>query len=347
MPGAGLPAWLTRLDELVNGKPLRQAQGRLQRPVRGVANGPGIAGPQQSDLFEQYTRVLQALARQVSLVLIVDDLQWADLGSISLLFHLGRQLAGSRILIVGTYRPEEIALGRDGARHPLEAVVNKFQRDFGDVAVNVDQAEGRDFVEALLDSEPNRLGPAFREMLYRQTRGHALFTIELLRGLKERGDLIQDPEGRWVQGPALDWETLPARVEAVIAERIGRLAEAQARAGNADHGLDTLDRALALVEQTGERYWEAELHRLRAELLLVQGDEAEAEASLYEAVEVARRQQAKSWELRATTSLARMWQMQGRMDEARQTLAKVYGWFTEGFDTPDLQEAKALLEELA
>ncbi|NIO72144.1 MAG: hypothetical protein GTN71_24745, partial [Anaerolineae bacterium] len=72
---------------------------------------------------------------------------------------------------------------------------------------------------------PNRLGVAFREMLYRQTRGHPLFTIELLRGLQERGDLVQDPEGRWVEGPALDWETLPARVEAVIAERIGRLAE--------------------------------------------------------------------------------------------------------------------------
>jgi len=128
-------------------------------------------------------------------------------------------------LIVGAYRPEEVALGRDGERHPLEPVVNEFQRDFGDITVNLGQAESRDFVEAFLDSEPNRLGGAFREMLYRQTHGHPLFTIELLRGLQERRDLIQDPEGRWVEGPALDWETLPARVEAVIAERIGRLAE--------------------------------------------------------------------------------------------------------------------------
>ncbi|NIO71040.1 MAG: AAA family ATPase [Anaerolineae bacterium] len=202
--------WLTRLDELVERKP---------------TTGPGAPSPQQSDLFEQYTRVLKALARQVSLVLVVDDLQWADAGSISLLFHLGRQLAGSRILIVGAYRPEEVALGRGGERHPLEPVVNEFQRDFGDITVNLGQAESRDFVEAFLDSEPNRLGVAFREMLYRQTRGHPLFTIELLRGLQERGDLVQDREGRWVEGPALDWETLPARVEAVIAERIGRLAE--------------------------------------------------------------------------------------------------------------------------
>jgi predicted ATPase len=79
----------------------------------------------------------------------------------------------------------------------------------------------------------------------------------------------------------------------------------------------------------------------------MQGDEAEAEASLHNAIEVARHQQAKSWELRATVSLCRLWQQQGRMDEARQMLAAIYSWFTEGFDTPDLQEAKALLEELS
>jgi predicted ATPase len=134
---------------------------------------------------------------------------------------------------------------------------------------------------------------------------------------------------------------------------LGSLAEAQAKAGQPEEGLATLAEALALVEETDERHWEAELYRLRAELLLMQGDDAEAEASLHQAencfqhaVEVARRQQAKSWELRATVSLCRLWQEQGRMDKARQRLAEIYGWFTEGFDTPDLQEAKALLEEL-
>jgi DNA-binding SARP family transcriptional activator/predicted ATPase len=205
----GRADWLIRLNKLVAGRPL----------------GPARPSPQQSDLFEQYTRVLQTLARQLSLVLILDDLQWADLGSISLLFHLGRHLAGSHILIVGAYRPEEVAIGREGERHPLEPVVNEFQRVFGNIIVNLGQAESRSFIEAYLDSEPNWLGVAFREMLYRQTRGHPLFTIELLRGLQERGDLVRDPEGRWVEGPALDWETLPARVEAVIAERIGRLPQ--------------------------------------------------------------------------------------------------------------------------
>jgi predicted ATPase/DNA-binding SARP family transcriptional activator len=202
----------------------------LERLATKRASDVGAPSPLQSALFQQYAGVLKTLAREVPLVLVVDDLQWADAGAISLLFHLGRQLAGNRILIIGAYRPEEIAIGRPGPsttwqRHPLEPVVNELRREFGDVVVDVDQAERRDFVEAFLDSEPNRLGQPFRETLYRQTRGHPLFTVELLRGMQERGDLIRDPERGWVEGPALHWETLPARMEAAIAERIGRLAQ--------------------------------------------------------------------------------------------------------------------------
>jgi predicted ATPase len=125
------------------------------------------------------------------------------------------------------------------------------------------------------------------------------------------------------------------------------LAEAQAKAGHAGEGLATLAEALTFVEETGEGYYEAEIHRLRGELLLRRGDAAEAEASFHSAIEVARRQSAKSWELRATTSLCRLWQQQGKHEKARQRLAEIYGWFTEGFDTPDLKEAKTLLEELS
>jgi predicted ATPase/DNA-binding SARP family transcriptional activator len=206
----GRADWLMRLDEV----------GQRRPAPPSVA-----AGPQQSNLFAQYTKVLQALAQGSPLLLVVDDLQWTDRGSTGLLFHLGRRLPGSHILIVGAYRPEDVALGREGDRHPLEPVVNEFQRVFGELTINLSQAEGRGFVDALLDSEPNQLGAAFRETLYRQTRGHPLFTIELLRGLQERGDLVRDPANRWVEGPALDWQTLPARVEAAIRERISRLAE--------------------------------------------------------------------------------------------------------------------------
>ena len=125
------------------------------------------------------------------------------------------------------------------------------------------------------------------------------------------------------------------------------LASAQAKARQPKEGLATLTEALALVEDTDERHWEAELYRLRAELLLMQGDDAEAEASLERALEVARGQSAKSWELRVAIDLARLWQKQGRIDEAREMLSEVYCWFTEGFDTPDLIEAKDLLEAIS
>jgi predicted ATPase len=103
------------------------------------------------------------------------------------------------------------------------------------------------------------------------------------------------------------------------------------------------------VETTKERWWEAEINRVAGEIALKspQPDAAKAEASFERALSVARQQQAKSWELRAAMSLARLWQSQGKVQQARDLLAPVYGWFTEGFDTRDLKEAKALLEELA
>jgi predicted ATPase len=127
------------------------------------------------------------------------------------------------------------------------------------------------------------------------------------------------------------------------------LAEAHGKVGQAEEGLTVLAQALAAVHKTGERLYEAELYRLKGELLLSLSadNHAEAEGCLHQALAVARRQQAKSLELRAATSLSRLWQQQGKRAEAHQLLAEIYGWFTEGFDTADLQDAKALLEELA
>jgi predicted ATPase len=152
------------------------------------------------------------------------------------------------------------------------------------------------------------------------------------------------------------------------------LAEAYGKMGQAEEGLSVLAEALALVDQSGERWWEAELYRLKGTLTLqpktsqrpvtgksqtsqdksedtsiqhpTSSTQAEAEMCFRQALDIARRQQAKSWELRAVMSLSRLWQRQGKRAEAHQMLAEVYGWFTEGFDTADLQKAQALLEEL-
>jgi predicted ATPase len=127
------------------------------------------------------------------------------------------------------------------------------------------------------------------------------------------------------------------------------LTEACEKGGQSEEGLSVLAEALALVHKTGERFYEAELYRLKGELLLARPTHqtAEVEACFQQALDIARRQQAKSLELRAAMSLARLWQQQGKRIEARELLAPVYGWFTEGFDTADLQEAQALLDTLA
>jgi predicted ATPase len=130
------------------------------------------------------------------------------------------------------------------------------------------------------------------------------------------------------------------------------LAEVLVQQGQVEEGLAELAEAFAVVRDGGEPYWEAELHRLQGEFLLQRAEgeargRAEAEACFRQALTVARRQSAKALELRAAMSLTRLYQKQGRPGEARPMLAECYGWFTEGFDTPDLQEAKALLDHLS
>jgi predicted ATPase len=126
------------------------------------------------------------------------------------------------------------------------------------------------------------------------------------------------------------------------------LAEGYREAGHLDEALGAVKEALAAANAQEERSYEPEIHRLRGELLLRQDDSntAEAERCFERSIEIARHQSAKSWELRTTMSLARLLDEQGRREEARAMLAEIYNWFTEGFDTADLKDAKALLEEL-
>jgi predicted ATPase len=128
---------------------------------------------------------------------------------------------------------------------------------------------------------------------------------------------------------------------------LGLLAEAHRRINRTMDGLILLRDAFEVLERTDERWYEAELYRLRGEMLIANADRHGAESWISRGLATAQKQSAKFWELRASTSLARLWRDQGKRAEARGLLAPIYGWFTEGFDTPDLKEAKALLEELA
>jgi ABC-type oligopeptide transport system substrate-binding subunit/predicted Ser/Thr protein kinase len=232
--------WLDRLRIIVDRE--RAAPGELE----------------QTHLFDQYANVLCEFASQRPLMILLDDLQWADTGSIDLIFHLSRRIEGARILIACAYRPDEVVLGRNGGRHPLEKMLTEMKRYQGDIWIDLgemDEAEDRDFVDDFLDTEPNRLDENFRQALYRHTGGHPLFTIELLRAMQERGDLIRDEQGRWIEGSALDWSTLPARVEGVIEERVGRLkTELREILSVASvEGEDFTAQVIAKVQEIGER----------------------------------------------------------------------------------------------
>ena len=134
--------------------------------------------------------------------------------------------------------------------------------------------------------------------------------------------------------------------KAWIPHQIALVAAASEIAGQIENAVTQLEDALQNVEGTGERWFAAELNRHKGELLLRQGNPDAAEELYRKALSIAQEQEAKLWELRAAASLARLWRDQGCHAEARDLLAPIYGWFTEGFDTPDLREARALLEEL-
>jgi predicted ATPase len=205
-----------------------------------------------------------------------------------------------------------------------------------------------------------RLSQYCRDAIGTQTRAQALMAVAAAHGFGHRVE-----HGRILWGWALAMQGETAAGVADIQEGLGAvqgtglrlhrpyglslLAEAYGQAGQPATGLTVLGEAVTLVATTEERWWEAELYRLQGTLLchLPSPDLGQAEGCFRQALDVARRQQAKSLELRAAMSVSRLWQQHGKRQAAHDLLAPVYGWFTEGFDTPDLQEAKALLGALA
>jgi predicted ATPase/DNA-binding SARP family transcriptional activator len=231
-----------------------------------LAGADAGAKLEQQRIVAQYTAALTATACQRPLLLILEDLHWVDSASSDLLFHLSHEAGQSRMLLVGAYRPDEVALSRSEIQHPLADVLSELKRWHGDIWLDLGElasAEGRRFVEAYLDTQPNRLGSGFREALFRRTGGHALFTAELLREMQERGDVRQDELGQWIEGPAIDWNILPARVEGVIEKRIQRLGkELQAILTIASIEGETFTaEVVARVQQLNERVLVQQLSR--------------------------------------------------------------------------------------
>ncbi len=162
------------------------------------------------------------------IVLIIEDLHWADQSSINLLFHLVRSLKQEKILLLGTYRPEDIKIGIQGNRHPFDAVLNGNTGDtvatLQSILIRSLSSVGLNLLTRLIDAEPNQLKNEFRKRFFDITEGNALFSTEMLYYLKENGYLYKR---RMASGFSTRFELgmLPSRVEAVIRERFDRLSE--------------------------------------------------------------------------------------------------------------------------
>ncbi|MDX1614879.1 MAG: AAA family ATPase [Candidatus Promineifilaceae bacterium] len=209
----------------------RQLGGRL-RALQAKHSTATALERHQDRLFEEISTTFSALAHRQPLLLLLDDLHWADMSSLGLLGHLALRLRRSPILMVASFRPEDLlqkqqAAGQDQQRvHPLSDLLHESQRQFGRNRIDLNRAAGEEaleFINALLSAEGMVIDDRFAERLARLTGGHPLFAIELLRDMKERGDLIQHDGGQWRQGESLTWERFPARVEGVIEKRVGRL----------------------------------------------------------------------------------------------------------------------------
>jgi tetratricopeptide (TPR) repeat protein len=231
VPGEAL---LQRMEGFSTSAGTARWQRKLRERLAHTREGISAAQP---DLFAQVTQVLHALSMRTPLLLAIDDLQWTDSGTEALLFHLGRRLAGSRILLVCAYRPQEHGAEQGeqvtapgpapgiGLAPNVGAILQELARVWGDILIDLDNADGRAFVEAYVDSEPNRLGADFRHRLWDHTDGNPLFTVELLRSFERQGMLTQDEAGRWVETPGLDWAYCPPQVEAVIAGHLAGLPD--------------------------------------------------------------------------------------------------------------------------
>lgn len=201
----------------------------IWRALREAA--PGASGsfeaPGGASVEEWFTAEVRRAAARAPLVLVVDDLQWADASSLGLLFHLARRISDLPVLLAVAYRDADVAARAEGAGPSAASVVTELQRLFGAGGIGLDVLDGPDALRLageVLETDPEALTPGLRERLLRHTGGHPLFLVEAVHELRARGGIAPTDEGGWREGEAAAWSALPARVEGVIAERVRRLA---------------------------------------------------------------------------------------------------------------------------
>jgi ABC-type oligopeptide transport system substrate-binding subunit/transcriptional regulator with XRE-family HTH domain len=230
------------------------------------------AGPTSRDnLIGDVTSVLQVLARTHPLLILFDDMQWADAASADLVFHLARRLTDSRVLVVCAFRNSEVT----GNLRPASALVRKtlleVSGQLDDPHIDLEQTDSdaaRELCSALLDLEAPGLGPAVHDQFYARTQGHPLFVRELVRDLIARGDLAQRPDTSWDVSADLDWDRVPARVAAVIEQRLDRLgpderALLDAAAVEGEHFVAEIAAAATSIdEQTAQKLLADQLDRV-------------------------------------------------------------------------------------
>ena len=225
--------WLNQVQELAK-TGANRAQPRTRpaafHPAHEPASQYSFSGALQVEAYTEAARLLTALAHQRPLLLFLDDLQWADADTVALLWHLGRRLGQSPILLVGAYRPGDLANEREATEaararfvHPLEQAVGELQSSFREVRIDLDQGEAGGLANTVLDAIPHAFGDDFRSEFARQTGGNPLFACELLRDMQARGALVKDSKGKWVESESMTWTAAPLRLQAVVAKLTANL----------------------------------------------------------------------------------------------------------------------------
>lgn len=219
-----IQCWIDEASSLAAAPfPPNQVSGSAgSAPISGYASVRQLKFP-LSSLHTQLAHDLKRISLYQPILLALDDLQWADAATLALLFDLVQRLNDSRVLLIGAYRPH--FADRDEPAHWLNELVQESLQHADAYLIDLDQADGCEFVDALLDCEPNLFDDRFRRELFLHTEGHALFTVEVLRALCESGQCRRDPAGLWRVNNHIDWEFLPPRVEALIRRRVDRLSE--------------------------------------------------------------------------------------------------------------------------